>query len=525
MVKLLKRACWGCSKSGGFPLELLIFAAALAFSAVIDRAQPVAPRISTEPADQALASGARASFSVSSSGTLPLYYQWRQNDVDMLGATNRTLILRNVQLPNAGIYTVTVSNLVGSVPSRPAQLSVGEGKIYTNSFGARLPYRLFPPADYDPAKKYPLVVFWNGSAAAGTDNLSQLLDWGQFVFLSAENRARNPCFFLCPQFPSSDPNCEDNLKIIDQGAELIDGLKAQLSIDPDRVYMTGLSFGGYYTWIFSARYPNLVAATVPMSGGWLCHTNFLNIRVPVWNFHAADDGTVSVSNSDSAVKALRNAGGNPIYTRFPSGGHTIWRKAYNTPGLVDWLMAQRRGAGSPISPLLTISLPSSPESYLTHRAVIDFSGTASYSSNVLQVAWTNTTTRAGGLASGTNDWSLKGIPLRIGATNSIVIIGTGTSYTPDLSSRGDTTFSETRRVVQTPLQLTNLLVSPDGEGITLTWSAQEGKRYKMQAKTDLDAPDWLDVIAIPVLQGSTASITDYSLTAEPRRFYRLVELQ
>jgi poly(3-hydroxybutyrate) depolymerase len=356
------------------------------------------PKITSQHADLAIASGATATFTISATGTLPLGYQWYQRGLELNGATNRVLTLRNVQQANAGLYTVDVRNSAGTNTSRGAQLSVGELGTHTNSLGARLPYRLFPPENYDPSKNYPLVVFWNGVAAAGTDNLSQLLDWGQFVFLSAENRAKNPCFFLSPQFPSADPNCDDNLKVIDQGAEVIDGLKDQFSIDPDRIYVTGLSFGGYYTWIFAARYPNLVAAIVPMSGGWLCHTNFLNIRVPVWNFHAVDDRTVSVSNSDSAVNALRNAGGSPIYTRFPSGGHIIWAKAYNTPTLVDWLMAQRRGASSPMPPVITIASPTRTDYYVTSATALDISGSASHYTNVIQVAWTNTTTRAGAVA-------------------------------------------------------------------------------------------------------------------------------
>jgi poly(3-hydroxybutyrate) depolymerase len=501
-----------------------VFAMALASLPTTGLSQTTAsPTITSQPADLAIASGAAATFVVSAAGTLPLNYQWRLNATELNGATNRILSLQSVQQANAGVYTVDVGNLAGTNTSRAAQLSVGEPGTYTNSVGARLPYRLFPPENYDPSKKYPLVVFWNGSGSAGTDNLSQLYDQGQFVFLSAENRAKNPCFFLCPQFPTSDPNCDDNLKIIDAGAELIDSVKAQLSIDPDRVYMTGLSFGGYYTWIFAARHSNLMAAVIPMSGGWLCHTNFLNIRVPVWNFHAANDTIVSVFNSDSAVDALRNVGGNPIYTRFPSGGHNIWPMAYRTPTLVDWLMAQRRGALSPVPPVLTIALPSPADNYVTSATAIDISGSASHYADVLQVAWTNTTLRAGAVAGGTNDWYSKGVPLRIGTTNIIVMIGRGTSHTPDLSSGGDTTFSETLSVLQFPLRVTNVLISADGQSLSFTWSALPAKRYRVQYKNDLSVPDWSDLPVCPIINGSTQSIKDV-ITAVPQRFYRLLEL-
>jgi len=454
--------------------------AILSFLAIHARSQPVPPGITTQPADQAVGVGMTASFTILATGT-NLSYQWRREGMDVAGATNANLTVTNVQFTNAGAYTVLVTNLADAVTSRVAQLSVAEGRIYTNALGARLGYRLFLPDNYNPAKKYPLVTFWHGSGEAGTDNLSQLKDFGQFIFLSATNRTQHPCFYVAPQFRSATLTCADNLAILDQGAELLNVLKAEFSIDPDRVYFTGLSFGGYVSWIFPARHANLVAAIVPMSGGWLCHTNFLNIRVPVWNFHAADDGTVGVGNSDSAVTALRNAGGNPIYTRYPSGGHVIWPKAYRTPTLVDWVMAQKRGAPSTTSPFVTISAPTADATYVTTLATVDVGGTASHYTNVLQVAWKNTANGVGGAATGTNLWSVKGIPLRVGATNAIVVTGTGTSYSPDLSSRGDTTFTETLKVIQIALQLEDLSASPDGQSISFTvHSIDHGHaRYKL----------------------------------------------
>jgi hypothetical protein len=162
------------------------------------------------------------------------------------------------------------------------------------------------------------------------------------------------------------------------------------------------------------------------------------------------------------------------------------------------------------------------DNYVTSATAVDISGSASHYANVLQVAWTNTTTRAGALAAGTQDWSAKTVPLRIGTTNILVLIGTGTSYTPDLSTADDTTFSETLRVVQIPLRVANFLVSSDGQSLSFTWRAQGAKRYRIQYKNDLSAPDWSHSPVSPTINGSTQSIKD-GITAGPQRFYRLLE--
>jgi poly(3-hydroxybutyrate) depolymerase len=491
---------------------------------VTGTSQPMPPVIITQATDQAAPLAGSANFvSPSVTGTVPLSYQWQFEGVDLAGATNRSLGLRNVQFTNAGLYTLRISNSAGAITSGPVHLSVAEGKVYTNRSGALLPYRLFLPNNYDSSKQYPLVLFWHGGGETGTDNLAQLRDNGQFVFLSAANRVKYPCVFVAPQIPSPSAECKANLAVIDQGAELLHALISELSIDPDRIYVTGLSHGGYYTWIFPARYPELVAAAVPMSGGWLCHTNFLNIRAPVWNFHAADDRTVVVGNSDSAVRALRNAGGNPIYTRFTSGGHPIWKQSYNTPGLVDWVMAQRRGHLSTNSPFLKITMPTTDATFATSSAEIDLAGTASHDSNVLSVAWTNMANGAAGAALGTNRWAATNIPLRAGVTNLIVVTSTGTSYSPGLSTPGDTSFNETLRVVPVTSRPILLSLSFKAQNLGFTWDGEANKSYRVEYKNSLSDREWTGASTMPTINGSSASFAE-PLGTNSQRFYRVVQL-
>lgn len=349
---------------------------------------------------------------------------------------------------------------------------------------------------YDPAKRYPLVLFWHGGGSAGTDNLAQLTDIGQFIFLSASNQVKHPCFYILPQVAKS--GCEyfrEPGGIFEQAIGLLNLLQVEFNIDPDRLYITGYSLGGAMSWGMVARFPSLFAAAVPTAGGWACTnsawvplSSYLNIRVPVWGFHAANDGTVNVQQSDYAVSSLRSVGGNPIYTRYQSGGHDIPQTAYSTPGLVDWVMAQKRGLTSTTPPLVTITTPTAAASYVTALSALDLAGTAAHYTNVLRVTWTNTVNQAGGTATGTNNWSVTGIPLQVAATNLIVITAWATNSITGF--RGDTTFNTALAVVCWPIGATLTL---EGTSALLNWTGGQPP-YRVQRATDLIAGDWTDFL-------------------------------
>jgi len=113
-------------------------------------------------------------------------------------------------------------------------------------------------------------------------------------------------------------------------------------------------------------------------------------QIPIWNFHAANDGTVNVSGSRTMIGAVRSAGGNAIYTEYASGGHVIWTPAYNTPILMNWVYAQRRGTNSTARPLLSINVPTDLPIYASSATNLALSGTASDGgSGPSSVTWTN----------------------------------------------------------------------------------------------------------------------------------------
>jgi predicted peptidase len=117
----------------------------------------------------------------------------------------------------------------------------------------------------------------------------------------------------------------------------------EYSIDPQRIYLTGLSMGGYGTWDLLARKPDLFAAGVPVCGGGGESTAGKIAKIPILVFHGDLDNTVPVSRSRTLVEALKKAGGHPKYTEYAGVGHNSWDKAYADPKLMNWLFQQKKG--------------------------------------------------------------------------------------------------------------------------------------------------------------------------------------
>lgn len=226
---------------------------------------------------------------------------------------------------------------------------------YTSAAGKTLPYRLFVPTGYDPAKKYPLILFLHGAGQRGSDNRNQLGEAAPLVFVQPDVQTTTPCFFIAPQCPNGQQwvntpwskgsyslasvPISDNLQL---ALEIVQQVQKQFSIDSTRLYVTGLSMGGYGTWDLIERKPGLFAAAIPICGaGDPGHASDLK-GMGVWAFHSANDPTVPVSGSRDMVRALWISGQTPNYTEFASGGHNAWSRAYATPGLAAWLFSFHR---------------------------------------------------------------------------------------------------------------------------------------------------------------------------------------
>jgi hypothetical protein len=329
--------------------------------------------------------------------------------------------------------------------------------------GANLPFRYFVPPGYDSAQAYPLILFLHGSGERGSDNEAQLDNNanGALQLIGDSQLALQPIFMIAPQCPADGWWSGATLTT---AIGLVDQIAASYHIDPDRVYVTGLSMGGMGTWSAVTAQPARFAAAVPMSGNGDTTAAAAVSALPIWFFHAANDGTVNVAGSDDLVNALRNAGASTIYTRYDTGGHGIWPVAYGHPLLFQWLVSQQRGNPSTITaPILRIAQPTAGGAWTTEAATVDLAGTASNDGNAIDaVAW-DRLGGGNGNASGTTSWSVSGIPLNDGA-NLIHVTATTPSEYPAYA--GHTTFNDSLRVTRTgpPPQPGSVVAAINGGG-------------------------------------------------------------
>lgn len=230
-----------------------------------------------------------------------------------------------------------------------------EARVYRNDKGETLNYRLLMPAGYDPnaETRYPLVLFLHGAGERGNDNAKQLIH-GAKDFASAENRAKYPCFVIFPQCPdgkkwvevdwSADTHEQPKEESISLRLtrEVIAGMQKTLRIDEKRIYVTGLSMGGYGTWDMIARTPDFFAAAAPVCGGADEKTADRVTKIPIWAFHGDKDTAVKPERSRRMIAAIEKAGGKPKYTEYPGVGHNSWSQTYSDPKFMEWLFAQKR---------------------------------------------------------------------------------------------------------------------------------------------------------------------------------------
>ena len=144
---------------------------------------------------------------------------------------------------------------------------------------------------------------------------------------------------VSPQCPDGDWWTEKGETLI----HLLDDIQAGYAVDPNRVYLTGLSMGGYGTWTLGAAYPDRFAAMVPICGGGKRFMAWKLKDVPVWAFHGGKDNVVPLSESEEMVDAVKRRGGRAKLTVYPEAGHDSWTATYDNPELYKWLLGHRKG--------------------------------------------------------------------------------------------------------------------------------------------------------------------------------------
>jgi len=203
-----------------------------------------------------------------------------------------------------------------------------------------MPYRVYIPENYDPAKHYPLVLYLHGLGECGDDNRAQTSKNSVMqTLLEPENRAAYPCVVLAPQCPEG----EWWSGLLPALMGLLEHAKSAYAIDANRVYITGLSMGGFGAWAMLTEYPAYFAAAVPVCGGGDPDDAAIFKHVPIWVFHGAKDTTVRPGASREMAKAMVHAGARDVrYTEYPDAAHNSWERAYREHDLFPWMFAQRR---------------------------------------------------------------------------------------------------------------------------------------------------------------------------------------
>ena len=241
-----------------------------------------------------------------------------------------------LESPMHKFLTVVLSTFLVLPPLVAARAGLVEG-TFVNEVKApdKLNFLLSLPKGYEAEgeKKWPLVVFLHGSGERG-DEVQKVGIHGPPK--RVREGAEFPFILVAPQCPEGTWWTEQPV------LELIDHLEATYRVDASRIYLTGLSMGGYGTWHFATLAPHRFAAIAPVCGGGVPYRMREIPHLPVWVFHGAKDKVVALEESERLVEALHKIGNKKVkFTVYPEAAHDSWTETYQNPELYEWFLAQR----------------------------------------------------------------------------------------------------------------------------------------------------------------------------------------
>ena len=193
---------------------------------------------------------------------------------------------------------------------------------------------LYLPESYDASGAFPLMLFLHGAGERGAD-LTRVKVHGPPKLI--ESGQHLPFIVVSPLAPPGGGWDTGRL------SQLLDKVTAELAVDPSRIYVTGLSMGGFGTWALAALTPDRFAAIVPVCGGGDAETGKVLAGIPgIWAFHGGQDEVVPRGLSEEMVDAVREAGGQANLTIYPDAGHDSWTETYAERSLYTWLLRHTR---------------------------------------------------------------------------------------------------------------------------------------------------------------------------------------
>ena len=208
-------------------------------------------------------------------------------------------------------------------------------KNYHINEGTPFSYVEYSPEKLDSSKKYPLIIQLHGAGERGDGN-TELPIVEKHGLSKLYARKDYECITVMPQCPKDEYWAMRVESVVGFILQMIE----KYPVDADRVYLTGLSMGGYGTWYTSIARPDLFAAIVPVCGGGMSWAAGV-LNMPIWVFHGAEDNVVDVRNSDEMVEKLKFLGKDVKYSRLDNVLHNVWDYTYDEE-FMDWLLSKHK---------------------------------------------------------------------------------------------------------------------------------------------------------------------------------------
>ena len=216
-----------------------------------------------------------------------------------------------------------------------------------------LPYRIHIPDGLDKSKKYPLIIFFHGAGERGDDNKRQLVHGCKELLAYSKKTAQN-AIIIAPQCAKkkqwvdtpwgalSHTMPKQPSEQMQLAVDLLKSKVKELPVDEGRIYVSGLSMGGYGTWDIIQRMPEYFAAAIPVCGGGDTAQAAKLKNLPIWVFHGGNDKVVKTSRSRDMVAAIKKVKGKVKYTEYPGVGHNSWSPTFKNDEVLKWLFEQKK---------------------------------------------------------------------------------------------------------------------------------------------------------------------------------------
>lgn len=243
-------------------------------------------------------------------------------------------------------------------PGVVAKFEPGVIKVENEGGITEIPYRIHRPEDLTAEDPVPLIIFLHGAGSRGDDNRKQLGWFPEWWMTEPRLGGRHRAVIFAPQCPKEGRWA--SVAVDAEGERRIDAslsptvpmqavmmkireLVEDPAIDPSRIYLTGLSMGGFGSWDLVSRHPDWFAAVVPICGGGdpSFAPRIAASGVPIWTVHGDADRVVPVDLTRAMVRAIRKADGRIGYSELPGVRHDSWRFGYGQEGPLEWMLAQR----------------------------------------------------------------------------------------------------------------------------------------------------------------------------------------